>query len=113
MECDAATEKDARQRRDQDLLLFMVVNMLENAYFQYRDQDTKFRSAQWNGWVDYTKGWLVRPEFEERFPSLVEMFDADFCAHIKKLYTEVHSSASLTPNPDAGPSPGEGANAPL
>jgi hypothetical protein len=115
VECDAADEKGLHRERDQDILSFMVINMLEAAYFQYREQGTKFRAAQWSGWNAYMELWVRHPEFGKRFPDSVEMFDTEFGEHIRTLYAkatkakelEIHSIVSAAPNPAGKPSRSE------
>ena len=96
-ECDAA---DTAERK-QDLLMFSVVNMLEAAYFLYRDHNSMFRLSQWNGWNEYMKEWCRHPEFRRRWPDLVEMFDPPFVDHIKSLYAQVSTAGDAVQPADA------------
>jgi hypothetical protein len=94
LECEAAGDQkpDQEQQREQDLLMYMTVNMLEAAYFEYSKQDTKFRDAQWSGWKLYIEGWVRHPEFRRRFPDLIEWWDNDFGQHIREVHEEALKS---------------------
>ena len=72
--------------RNQSLILDIVVNMLERAYFLYREHKSEFRRKQWEGWNKYIKDWCQHSAFRERWPDLVEQYDEDFVNHITKIY---------------------------
>jgi hypothetical protein len=75
----------SRDARSQQLFLCMVVNMLEAAYFLYRDADSEFRRSQWTGWNDYMRMWAQNKELLADWDEIVIGFDSDFVEHLTKL----------------------------
>lgn len=99
----------------QDMLVQMAVNLIEAAYFLYRDHRTDFRRAQWDGWNAYLEDWCRLPVFMALWPEVVEQYDEDFRKYVHAVYASVHGSASTarvrgTEGPSLG-GPGTGSTA--
>ena len=82
------TIKDPKQ----EVHMNMVMGMLESAFFMYRNQSTRFRTAQWTGWNHYMRMWCKHPELQKRYPQLIDSFDEEFSAHMKTLYEEARDA---------------------
>ncbi len=74
----------------QDLLVQMAVNMIETAYFLYRDHRSEFRKAQWQGWRLYLEDWCTHPAFVAKWPEIVEQYDEGFRRYVEGVYERVH-----------------------
>lgn len=92
------TATDVRQ----DIVVQMAVNMVEAAFFLYRDHRSDFKQAQWKGWEEYLMEWCAHPAFMSHWPEVVEQYDENFRALTHRLYERVHR-----PNGKASPENGD------
>jgi hypothetical protein len=87
---------DPRGSVKQNLIVQIAVNMIETAYFMYRDHRSSFRRAQWDGWYAYLKDWCGHPAFLAAWPELVEQYDINFQEVVKTAFSEVQGEAALS-----------------
>ncbi|MGB7394822.1 MAG: hypothetical protein WA913_10545 [Pricia sp.] len=77
------TEKNlnlsAEQKIRKYILFEILTSLLESAFFQYRNHNNRFKKAQWTGWVQYTRDWCERKDFQKAWEEhLSSEFDSDF-----------------------------------
>lgn len=75
------------EQRQAELIMFSIlVSIMERAYLMYKDRSYKVREKQWEGWNDYIKDWLKRPNFREALlVQLLPGFDERFVAYVEDL----------------------------
>ena len=72
------------------ILFEVLTSLLESAFFQYRDHNNSFKKAQWTGWVQYTRDWCERKDFQQAWREhLCAEFDSDFLNFMNDQLNEV------------------------
>jgi hypothetical protein len=63
----------------------MLVCLMERAFLMYRNQSSKLRQAQWDGWEAYIKEWCQRENFRRLWREVGKEFDAGFVEYMGQL----------------------------
>ncbi len=83
-----------QQRRQESMMLSMLMSVLERAYLMYSQPDDDFERGQWSAWVEYMKSWVVRDNFREEWKRSRKQFDGGFAKYVDSLMGE-----DATPRP--------------
>lgn len=67
-----------RQKRIQLILYSTLISIMERSFLMYRDQSTKIKKMQWDGWVSYLNDYAIRESFQEAWHDVGEQFDSRF-----------------------------------
>ncbi len=76
---DKAPEKlNAKQEKEELILLTMLFSIFERAYLLYSDQYSDIKKKQWVGWDSYIKSYCKRENFLRAWEVSGSTFDTDF-----------------------------------
>jgi hypothetical protein len=83
---DLATpaEQTPENTKRERIAFNILISILEQAYLLYRNHPRR-DNKQWQGWVDYTRWWMARPNFKRAWEELSIHFDSDFIAFVNRL----------------------------
>jgi hypothetical protein len=81
----AAAELTPEQQRDELMVFSVLLSIMERAYLMYKDRWYNVKEVQWNGWEDYIRGWLDRPNFRRALDELLQGFDQRFVDYMEDL----------------------------
>jgi hypothetical protein len=82
------TQLTTEQKHAELMMFSILLSIMERAYLMYKDRSYKVRKKQWEGWEDYIREWLRRPNFSAAVDELLHGFDERFVNYVEKLKQE-------------------------
>lgn len=77
-----------------EIIIFeILISILERAFLMYRDQSSKIKKEQWEGWNAYMEDWLQRENFQRAWKKLGYQWEDNFVKHMNKIYDKVLSES--------------------
>ena len=74
-----------QQRREEGMVLSVLLSVLERAYLMYGDPRDDFERAQWTAWSAYIRAWAPRANFRSEWALGRGEYDAAFAAYMDGL----------------------------
>lgn len=80
---------DDKQRKEELILLTMLISIFERAYLLYSDQNSAIKKKQWVGWDLYIKSYCERKNFLHAWEISGTTFDTDFETYMKTNFNRL------------------------
>jgi len=75
---------DQAERRQ--AIFGILISLFERAYLLvYEEKMSRHTRRMWQSWEDYIREWLLRAEFREALPILLDGEDPEFTSYIRQL----------------------------
>jgi hypothetical protein len=79
------TKRTPENTKKEWIAFNILISIMEQAYLLYRNHPDP-SNKQWQGWRDYIRWWLTRPNFGAAWSAgISDQFDADFVAFVNSL----------------------------
>ncbi len=79
------SEQEKRLR----MIFEILISIMERAFLMYKDQSSKIKKDQWEGWVLYIQDWMQNnSDFRESWDLISEQWDANFRIYMNSVYTK-------------------------
>ncbi|MEK6479681.1 hypothetical protein WJR50_19215 [Catalinimonas sp. 4WD22] len=80
------------EQNARELIIFeILISLFERAFLMYRDQDSKIKKLQWEGWNRYMEDWMQRDNFRRAWERLGTQWELNFENHMKEVYRKVQA----------------------
>ncbi len=83
---DFPVELTPVQRKQQNIMLTMLIALFERAYLMFREQTCEIKRRRWTGWVEYFHDYAARDNFREWWKKWMGGYDLEFM----KYFQETH-----------------------
>jgi hypothetical protein len=90
---DKRPKLTSEQKIRQYAMFEILVSLMERAFLMYRDQTTRIKKAQWEGWSAYIRDWCGRENFRSLWSILGDQFDENFTNYVNARIQEASGVA--------------------